>query len=185
MEHSRYAANMLRSLGYPATADAALAEVERWERDRARHRDALLDARTALRRAMMRYGHPLAEHGLLCGCVGCEGVRAITAALGEGQDSDLAEPGEQGASEALTVCTVPFEGATDVSGLPTPSPGSARPFAGVPYQHQANGGSCTCSATARTGQPVVFDNSRCPIHSPAARPLGECPCDGDRGCVCQ
>ena len=29
----------------------------------------------------------------------------------------------------------------------------------------SNGGSCTCSGYAIPGQPVVFDSSRCPIHS--------------------
>ncbi len=27
------------------------------------------------------------------------------------------------------------------------------------------GGSCTCSGTARPGEPIKFDSSRCPIHS--------------------
>lgn len=45
---------------------------------------ALTEAKMTIRRAMMRYGHPMDEHTLICGCVSCEGIRAIDAALSAG-----------------------------------------------------------------------------------------------------
>jgi hypothetical protein len=44
--------------------------------------EALRDAKTTIRRAQMRYEHPLVEHPWgRCICVSCEGLRAIDAVL--------------------------------------------------------------------------------------------------------
>lgn len=59
-------------LGRVRAAEARVSELE----------EALQDAKTTIRKAQMRYEHPLVEHPWgRCGCVSCEGIRAINAAL--------------------------------------------------------------------------------------------------------
>lgn len=137
----------IQAAHYLPDVQAALAEVERWERDRAR----LEAIETAAHRVLAEWEGGKWMTDMLAA------TGELRDALGEGQDSDLSH------AVAEEAKALPLDGVRDTSNAPTTAkelPG------GLPLRD------------AQLPHTTILS----PLSTDA---VGECPCDGDRGCVCQ